>query len=121
MIPAQPPGLCILQDLSSGALRCDFWCRWLEFNLLYGHKKIDLLHRFLPFSDGTPSHDQLGILFSRFDMEQFQHCFVDWTTDLQGALEGVITVDAKTLRHRLEPRGHSHDLGGIDIRDSQTA
>ena len=42
---------------------------------LYGQKKLDLLRRFLPFADGTPCHDQLGILFSRLDMEQFQQCF----------------------------------------------
>jgi DDE_Tnp_1-associated len=26
----------------------------------FGEKKIELLRRFLPFKDGTPSHDQLG-------------------------------------------------------------
>ncbi len=44
---------------------------------LYGQKKLDVLRRFLPFVDGTPCHDQLGILFSRLDMEQFQQCFVN--------------------------------------------
>ena len=33
---------------------------------LYGEKKLELLGRFLPFENGTPSHDQLGILFSSF-------------------------------------------------------
>jgi len=69
---------------------------------LYGRKKIDFLRRFLPFCDGTPSHDQLGILFSRLDMEQFQRCFVDWTTGLQGPPEGVIAIDGKTLRRSFD-------------------
>ena len=30
---------------------------------LYGQKKLELLRRFLPYENGTPSHDQLGILF----------------------------------------------------------
>ena len=30
---------------------------------LYGQKKLELLRRFLPFENGTPSHDQLGIFF----------------------------------------------------------
>lgn len=33
---------------------------------LYGQKKLDVLRRFLPFTDGTPCHDQLG------------SCFPDW-------------------------------------------
>ena len=42
---------------------------------LYGRKKISLLRRFLPYKHDTPSHDQLGILFSRLDMDAFQRCF----------------------------------------------
>ena len=44
---------------------------------LYGQKKLDLLRRFLPFEQGTPSHDQLGILFSRLDMNRLQQCFIN--------------------------------------------
>lgn len=69
---------------------------------LYGQKKLDVLRRFLPFVDGTPCHDQLGILFSRLDMEQFQQCFVNWVAGLHGALDGVIAVDGKTLRRSFD-------------------
>ena len=69
---------------------------------LYGQKKIDVLRRFLPFVEGTPCHDQLGILFSRLDMEQFQQCFVNWVADLHGTLDGVIAVDGKTLRRSFD-------------------
>ncbi len=43
-----------------------------------GEKKRDLLRRFQPFRDGTPSHDQLGGIFAALDAEQFQHRFVAW-------------------------------------------
>jgi hypothetical protein len=33
----------------------------------FGEKKIDLLRRFLPFRDGTPSHDHLGDIFATLD------------------------------------------------------
>ena len=69
---------------------------------LYGRKKLDLLRRFLPFEDGAPSHDQLGILFSRFDMEQFQGCFMNWIAGLHDTLEGVIAIDGKTLRRSFD-------------------
>ena len=65
---------------------------------LNGQKKLDLLRRFLPFEDGTPSHDQLGILFSKLDMDQFQRSFVKWVAGLHGTLEGVVAIDGKTLR-----------------------
>jgi predicted transposase YbfD/YdcC len=61
-----------------------------------------VLRRFLPFADGTPCHDQLGILFSRLDMEQFQQCFVNWVAGLHGTLDGVIAVDGKTLRRSFD-------------------
>jgi hypothetical protein len=33
----------------------------------FGEKKIELLRRFLPFENGTPSHDQLGDIFATLD------------------------------------------------------
>ena len=69
---------------------------------LYGEKKLELLRRFSPFKDGTPSHDQLGILFSRLDIEAFQRCFAEWIASLHDVLEGVVAVDGKTLRRSFD-------------------
>ncbi len=69
---------------------------------LYGEKKLELLRRFLPFAEETPSHDQLGILFARLDMEAFQRCFMAWIASLSEALEGVVAVDGKTLRRSFD-------------------
>jgi DDE_Tnp_1-associated len=33
----------------------------------FGQKKIELLHRLLPFRDGTPSLDQLGDILATLD------------------------------------------------------
>lgn len=70
---------------------------------LYGQKKLALLRRFLPFADGTPGHDQLGILFSNLDMVQFQQCFMTWARGLHETLEGVIAIDGKTMRRSFDP------------------
>src|SRR5712692_7179744 len=51
----------------------------------FGDKKLDLLRRFLPFRDGTPSHDHLGDIFATLDSEQFQGCFVSWVGAVTGA------------------------------------
>jgi predicted transposase YbfD/YdcC len=69
---------------------------------LYGQKKLDFLRRFLPFEASTPSHDQLGILFSRLDMDAFQRCFMTWVTGLHDTLEGVVAIDGKTLRRSFD-------------------
>ncbi len=68
----------------------------------FGRKKLAFLRRFLPFSGGTPSHDQLGIIFAALDGEQFQACFVDWTAKLRTVLEGVVAIDGKTLRRSFD-------------------
>ena len=72
----------------------------------FGTRKIDLMRRFRPFRDGTPSHDHLGDILATLDADQFQRSFVAWVASLTGAPEGVIAIDGKTLR-----RSH-HGKGG---------
>jgi len=71
----------------------------------FGEKKIDLLRRFRPFHDGTPSHDHLGDIFATLDAEIFQRCFVAWVAALTGLPEGVIAIDGKTLRRSHQKKG----------------
>ena len=76
----------------------------------FGEKKLELLRRFRPFRDGTPSHDHLGDIFATLDAEQFQHCFVAWVAwligaPLIGAPAEVIAVDGKTSRRSYQKKG----------------
>jgi predicted transposase YbfD/YdcC len=64
----------------------------------FGEKKLDLLRRFRPFRDGTPSHDHLGDIFAALDAGQFQRCFVAWVAALTGVPVGVVAIDGKTVR-----------------------
>ena len=64
----------------------------------FGEKKLDLLRRFRPFLDGTPSHDHLGDIFAALDAEQFQRCFIAWVASLIGVPSGVVAIDGKTVR-----------------------
>jgi hypothetical protein len=61
----------------------------------FGCKKLDLLRRFRPFADGTPSHDHLGDIFATLDAEHFQRCFVAWVASLVGVPEGVVAIDGR--------------------------
>jgi predicted transposase YbfD/YdcC len=72
---------------------------------LYGEKKLDFLRRFLPYENGTPSHDQLGYLFGRIDEKRFQQCFVNWVTCVRQAIKGVVAIDGKTLRRSFDEAG----------------
>lgn len=71
----------------------------------FGTKKRDLLRRFRPFADGTPSHDQLGDIFATLDAETFQQCFVAWVASLTAAPAEVIAIDGKTLRRSYQETG----------------
>ena len=71
----------------------------------FGEKKLGLLRRFLPFRDGTPSHDHLGDILSVLDAEQFQRCFVSWVSALTGVPADVIAIDGKTSRRSYQKKG----------------
>jgi predicted transposase YbfD/YdcC len=71
----------------------------------FGDRKLDMLRRFRPFHDGTPSHDHLGDIFATLDAEQFQRCFVSWVAALTGAPAEVIAIDGKTSRRSYQKKG----------------
>lgn len=72
---------------------------------LFGRRKLDFLRRFLAFENGTPSHDQLGLIFGALDAAGFQNCFISWAQALSGSLTGVVAVDGKTLRRSFDRAG----------------
>ena len=59
----------------------------------FGDTKLALLRRFLPFGDGTPSHDHLGDIFATPDAEKFQRRFVSWVAALTGPSADAIAID----------------------------
>ena len=50
----------------------------------FGRAKLAFLRRFGTPANGTPSHDQLGIILAKLDPAAFQRCFVAWTAALSG-------------------------------------
>ena len=83
---------------------------------LFGDKKIELLRRFRPFRDGTPSHDHLGDIFATLDAECFQRCFVSWVSALTGAPAGVIAIDGKTSRRSKGAKAPIHMVSAFAAR-----
>jgi predicted transposase YbfD/YdcC len=72
---------------------------------LFGKRKLAFLRRFLPFENGTPSHDQLGLIFGALDAACFQRCFIAWTQGLSQSIDGVVALDGKTLRRSFDRAG----------------
>lgn len=64
----------------------------------FGEKKLSLLRRFRPFTQGTPSHDHLGDIFATLDAAAFRHCFVAWVAALTKTPPELIAIDGKTSR-----------------------
>jgi len=82
-------------------------------------KKLAFLRRFLPFSDGTPSHDQLGNIFAALDAKAFQACFVDGVACLDSTLTGVVAIDGKTSRRSLDKAGGTSAIHMIPAWSSE--
>jgi len=89
--------LCLLAVLAGAETFVDI--AW------FGQKKLDLLRRFRPFRDGTPSHDHLGDILATLDAEKFQRCFVARVAAPTGAVADVIAIDGKTLRRSYQKKG----------------
>lgn len=99
LYPLQEVLLLVLCAVLSGAED------WVAI-ALYGEKKLGFLRRFLPYENGTPSHDQLGYLFARIDEKRFQQCFINWVTCVRQAIKGVVAIDGKTLRRSFDKAGN---------------
>jgi predicted transposase YbfD/YdcC len=82
----------------------------------FGEKKLDVLRRFRPFAEGTPSHDHLGDILATLDAEQFQHCFVAWVAALIGVPEGVVAIDGKTVRRSKGAKAPIHMVSAFAAR-----
>jgi predicted transposase YbfD/YdcC len=76
----------------------------------FGEKKLALLRRFLPFTDGAPPHDRLGDIFATLDAKAFQSCFVAWVAALTNTPAEVIAIDGKTSRRSYQKKGSKEPI-----------
>jgi predicted transposase YbfD/YdcC len=65
----------------------------------FGNRKLPWLKTFLELSNGIPSHDTFGRVFSLIDAQQFQLAFFEWVWAVNDILQGqIINIDGKCLR-----------------------
>lgn len=78
---------------------------------LWGQAKLPWLRQFLPFENGTASHDTFGRVFALLDAAVFERCFIAWMTSVCGALQGLeVNIDGKTVRRSKSPGGKAIHL-----------
>lgn len=70
----------------------------------FGENKKAWLSTFLKLSNGIPSHDTIGRLFARINVQSFELCFIEWMQSVVKLTQGqVIAIDGKTLRGSASP------------------
>lgn len=64
----------------------------------FGNSKLSWLKTFLELSNGIPSHDTFGRVFSMLDAQQFQLAFYEWVLAVNVIVQGqIINIDGKRL------------------------
>ncbi len=64
----------------------------------FGEAKLPFFKKYLPYTNGIPSHDTFARVFSLIDPKQFKSCFTSWVKTLQLQISEVVSIDGKTLR-----------------------
>lgn len=70
--------------------------------VLFGKGKLDFLRTYLPFKNGIPSRLTYSRVFEALNPEGFKECFIEWVKSFQEAVQNVISIDGKTLRHSFD-------------------
>lgn len=86
----------------------------------FGKAKIDLLRQYLPFQNGTPSHDTFARVFSLINPKHFKECFREWVSSLQKNLKEVISIDGKTLRGSFDRESDQNPIHIVSAFASNT-
>ncbi len=74
---------------------------WTDF-AVFGKEKLDFLRAYLPFKNGIPSRLTFSRVFWVLNPENFKECFIEWVKSFQEAVQNVISIDGKTLRHSFD-------------------
>lgn len=78
---------------------------WVDI-AMFGESKKEWFEGFLELSNGIPSHDTFGDVFSRIDPAQFRECFMEWVKAVKELTRGhLVSIDGKTVRRSYDRFG----------------
>ena len=89
------------------ATLCGFGCcdGYAQFaRAKFARAKVDVLRRYLPYKDGTPSHDTFGRLLRLIKPEQFEAVLADLARRVAAGSAGQVAIDGKTVRGSADAR-----------------
>ena len=79
------------------ALICDAGS-WVDVEQ-FSRTKERWLRKYVPLTNGIPSHDTLGRVFAMLDGDDFQACLKSFASELIASLKGkTVAVDGKSMR-----------------------
>ena len=84
------------------ATLCGFGC--CDGYAQFARAKVDFLRRYLPYKDGTPSHDTFGRLLRLIRPEQFEAVLVDLARRVTAGSAGPVAIDGKAVRGSADAR-----------------
>ena len=74
---------------------------------IFGEANLRWLRKYLPYTNGIPSHDALGYFFSRLDPQAFKERFIEWIQSVATVTKGeIVAIDGKTLRGSYDTYGN---------------
>jgi len=79
------------------------------------------LQTFLELPGGIPSHDTFHRIFQMMDPEKFHEAFLRWTQGLAPFLEGVVSIDGKTMRRSREDAGNLRPVHVVSAWSSENS
>ncbi len=92
------------------ATLCGFGC--CDGYAQFARAKVDFLRRYLPYKDGTPSHDTFGRLFRLIKPEQFEAVLAGLARRVTAGSAGQVAVDGTSNEITALPEL----LGLLDLR-----
>lgn len=72
---------------------------WVDIEL-FGEERLEWIKKYVECpGNRIPSHDTIGDFFKRLDPDQFQDCFINWTSQVCGISSGeLVSIDGKRVR-----------------------
>ncbi len=84
------------------ATLCGFGC--FDGYAQFAKAKVDFLRRYLPYKDGTPSHDTFGRMLRLIRPEQFEAVLVDLARRVTAGCASHVAINGKTVRGSADAR-----------------
>ncbi len=71
----------------------------------WAKRKLDFLHRFLPFEHDVCSHETLNDVMNALPAELFAERFSNWVASLREDVADIVAIDGKTSRRAHQNAG----------------